>query len=340
MSAASGAGSWPGRDGADFREAVRIVRDTMGDASRSGVPGIPYLPEMPARGPGADMIGRTAGLLVDLAVDLQPSGWRLVDRPGRDLGRARSFLRSDLDELAEAYAGYEGDLKVQAAGPWTLAACVRLLRGERVLADEGARRDVADSLAEGLRAHLADVAALVPGARLIVQLDEPALPTVLAGELLTSSGLGRLRPVDEDEARSALRAVADAARAAGAGEVLAHCCAPDVPLPMLRAAGLDGVSLDTGLLGARGWDEVAVAVEGGTRLWAGALPTDDLTRPAARVAEGLLRPWRELGLAHRALDRVVVTPACGLAGASLAEATQAHRTVAEAAAELTEQAAG
>ncbi len=285
------------------------------------------------------MIGRTAGMLIEMPVDLQPSGWRLVDRPGRDVGRARSFLRSDLDELAEAYAGYEGDLKVQAAGPWTLAAAVRLPRGERVLADAGAWRDLAGSLAEGLRAHLADLARVVPGARVIVQLDEPSLPAVLAGSLQTSSGLGWLRPVDDQEARSTLREVADAARSAGAAEVIVHCCAPEVPLVLLREAGFDGVSVDTALLGPRGWEAVAVAVEAGMRLWAGALPTDDLQRPAGRVAEGLIRAWRELGLGRRMLDAVVITPACGLAGASVAEATRAHRTVAEVAAEATEWAA-
>ncbi len=343
MSAASGLGSWPGEDGAAFREAVRIVRDTMGDARRTGRPGIPYLPEMPGRGPGADLIGRAAGMLVELPVDLQPSGWRLVDRPGRDVGRARSFLRGDLDELAEAYAGsagHVGDLKVQVAGPWTLAAQLRLPRGERVLADAGARRDLAASLGEGVREHLADVARVVPGARLILQLDEPSLPAVLAGALQTSSGLGRVRPVDDQEARAALREVADVARSAGAAEVLVHCCASDVPLTLLREAGLDGVSLDTGLLRTSGWESVAAAVESGTRLWAGALPTHDLGRAAGRVAEDLVRAWRELGLARPLLDSVVITPACGLAGASLADATRAHRTLAEAAAEATEWAAG
>ena len=60
--------------------------------SRGELPDLPYLPELPARGPGADMIGRAAALLVELPVDLQPAGWRLVDRPGRDQARARRVL--------------------------------------------------------------------------------------------------------------------------------------------------------------------------------------------------------------------------------------------------------
>lgn len=82
VTSASGIGSWPGTDVA---EALRIQRELLGDHDEQtdGVRGIPSLPELPGRGPGGDIIGRTAGLLVDLAVDLQPAGWRFVDRPGR-----------------------------------------------------------------------------------------------------------------------------------------------------------------------------------------------------------------------------------------------------------------
>ena len=69
---------------------------------------------------------------------------------------------------------------------------VWLSRGERVIVDDGARRDLVDSLAEGIRLHVASVRSLVPGAQLVLQVDEPSLPTVLAGRLPTSSGLGRL----------------------------------------------------------------------------------------------------------------------------------------------------
>ena len=177
--------------------------------------GLPYLPEAPARGPGADLIGRTAGLLVDLTVDLQPSGWRFVDRPGRDARRTSSLWRQDLDDLAEIFDGYQGDLKVAVAGPWTLGAGIYLYRGERALADPGAVRDLAQSLAEGIRVHLAEVQRLVPGATLVLQVDEPSLPAVLAGRLPTSSGFGRLRPVDPQVAVAA--PAAGPRRGGGAG---------------------------------------------------------------------------------------------------------------------------
>src|SRR3954453_21335391 len=173
---ASGVGSLPGTDPA---EAVRVV---LGE-----LPGLPHLPELPDRGPGADLIGRTAALLVDLAVDLTPAGWRLVPRAGLDLRRAKDLLERDLDALTAVADGYAGPFKVQAAGPWTLASGLERERGERAVVDPGARRDLAQSLAEGLAAHAADVAARVPGAPGVGQLDEPSVPGLVKGSLPTAS---------------------------------------------------------------------------------------------------------------------------------------------------------
>jgi len=186
---ATGIGSWPGTD---VREAIVTTRDLLLDADGLG---LPYLPETPARGPGADLIGRGAGLLVDLHVDLQPSGWRFVDRPGKDAARTAALIRQDLDELAEAYDGYTGPLKVQVAGPWTLAASVELNRGERSVSDPGATRDLLASLSEGISRYAADARRLIPGADLVIQLDEPSLPAVLQGLLPNASGYGRVRAV-------------------------------------------------------------------------------------------------------------------------------------------------
>src|SRR3954447_24657016 len=131
---ATGIGSLPGED---IDAALALVFPEL--------PDLPHLPELPARGPGADMIGRTAGVLVDLHVDLQPSGWRLTDRPGIDERRARDFLSRDLDAIEEHAGEYAGPFKVQVAGPWTLAASLERVRGDRALADLGACRDLAAS---------------------------------------------------------------------------------------------------------------------------------------------------------------------------------------------------
>ncbi|MFC9458688.1 methionine synthase, partial [Streptomyces sp. NPDC056983] len=174
---ATGVGSMPG---GDAREAAKTVTGSVEE--------FPYLAELPARGPGADMIGRTTGLLVELYARVEPSGWRLGDRPGRDTRRARSWMGEDLDALEEFTQGYQGPLKVQAVGPWTLAAALELRNGEVALSDEGACRDLAGSLAEGLRLHLDDVRRRVPGAEIVLQLDEPSLIAVLRGQIKSASG--------------------------------------------------------------------------------------------------------------------------------------------------------
>ena len=300
---------------------------------------LPYLPELPARGPGADMIGRGAGMLADLAVDLQPMGWRFVDRAGHDSHRTSGLLREDLDELAEAFDGYEGDLKVQIAGPWTLASSIWLHRGERSVVDAGAIRDVIASLAQGLRVHLGEVAQLVPKANLVVQIDEPGLPAVLAGRLPTASGFGRIRAVDPTTAAEGLREVV---AAAGDRYTVVHCCAPDVPLVLLRDTGVKAVSVDIALLTAQGWESLAATVEAGVDLWAGVIPTDGAAVGAragvSDVIGPLVQAWRRVGLPRPDLSTVSLTPACGLAGLTPEGARSVQRLAVDAALALTETA--
>ncbi|XVX21435.1 methionine synthase [Actinomycetota bacterium] len=331
MTSATGIGSWPG---SDIREALTVVRDLLPGVDDDGVTGIPYLPELPARGPGADIIGRSAGLLVDLAVDLQPAGWRFVDRPGKDAARTASLWRQDLDELTEVFHGHSGALKLQVAGPWTLGAGIHLHRGERAVVDQGAMRDLAGSLAEGIRAHLADIRRLLPDATPIVQIDEPSLPSVLAGRLPTASGYGTIRAVDPQVVGAALTEVLDAA---GEG-ALVHCCDRGIPIPLLRGSGAAGIALDTSLLTPAGWESVAASVEAGTTLYAGCLPTDGSLGPST-VAERLTRTWDELGLDPQLLDGVVVTPACGLAGQSIDGAVRLQRNAIDAARHLKDRTA-
>ena len=325
---ATGVGSWPGED---VREALRVVRGELAPGQADGVAPLPYLPELPTRGPGADMVGRTAQLLVDLPVDLQPQGWRLVDRPGRDVERALALWAQDLDELAEAFDGHVGPLKVQVVGPWTMAAALWKPLGDKVLSDPGATRDLADSLAEGVSEHLRRVQALVPGAQLVLQVDEPSLSAVLAGRIRSDSGYRTLRTPEQGEVQAALARVLGQPAAAVCG---AHCCAGDPPVDVLVGAGAHFLALDLTQLGGRRWEQVAVAHEDGVRLWAG------LDLGAADPAEPLRRAWSELGLPVRDLGEVGVIPPCGLAGASPDEALAGTRRVVELAARLAEESRG
>lgn len=322
---ASGVGSLPGTD---VQGAARAVRELYGDG------GLPYLVELPSRGPGADLIGRTAAQLTGLAVDLQPAGWRLTDGSGRDASRARAFLQQDLDVLAEVYDGYVGALKVQFCGPWTLAATLALPRGERVVSDSGATRDVLQSLADTVTDHVTQVRRLVPGAAVTVQWDEPALPSVLAGRLPTASGFGRLRAVDGNVVRDGLIRVTETVAGAADSQVL-HCCASDVPVPLVRQVDGLELALDTSLLRAAQWDGIAELVESGRRLWAGLVPTVAPSRQARpsfhQVVEPFVEQWHRVGLQQVLLERVVVTPACGLAGLSPADASRVGRLTVDAA---------
>ncbi|MCQ4193605.1 methionine synthase [Streptomyces parvulus] len=320
---ATGVGSLPGDDA---REAVKTSTGTFED--------FPFLPELPARGPGADMIGRTAGMLVELYARVEPSGWRLGDRPGRDTKRARAWLGEDLDALEEFTQGYQGPLKVQAVGPWTLAAALELRGGEAVLSDPGACRDLAASLAEGLRLHLAEIRRRVPGARPVLQLDEPSLTAVLRGQVRSASGYRTHRAVDRQLVEAALREVAGAQ--SGGDPVVVHSCAPDVPFALLRRAGFAGISFDFSLLTERDDEAIGEAAESGTRLLAGVVPGTDaaLSDPAGSVM-GVRTLWRRLGLRPELLaEAVTVTPSCGLAGASPAYARRALAQCVRAASSL------
>jgi len=307
---ATGIGSLPGTDP---HEAARLV---LGELA------LAHLPELPARGAHADLAGRGAALLADLHVDLQPSGWRMVPRPSRDGRRARDLLARDVDAFEEvAHTAPPEVLKLQATGPWTLAAALELHRGDRVLADHGAVDDLAASLAEGLRLHVADLQRRLPGTTVVVQLDEPSLPAVLQAQVPTSSGFRTLRAPDAQRAREVLRTVLAAAE-----HTVVHCCAPNPPLALMAEAG--AVSIDASLP----YDEQALgeAVERGVGLLLGVVPSTGAELPAVRaVVETVGRLRDRVGVTD-----VTVAPTCGLAGATPAYARAVLQRLVEAAEEL------
>jgi len=325
VTVASGVGSWPGTTAAEYAEAVRVI---LGEA-----PDLPYLPELPGRGPHADMIGRTLATIAELGFDLQPAGWRLTDASGIDHRRARSLLAQDLDQLEEQAQDFHGVLKVQLTGPWTLAAAVEKPRGDKVLADHGARRDLAQALAEGVAAHLADVRRRVDAEHVVVQVDEPALTSVLAGAVPTASGFGRHRAVHPPEASAALAWLLERAGT----EPWVHSCAPETPWALLRGAGARGLSGDLSLLGADDLDAFAEALDAGERVALGVVPSvDPEAGPSEKaVTERVLRMLDVLGLDPDGVcDLLVLTPSCGLAGATPTWARRATDLCRAAAREL------
>jgi methionine synthase II (cobalamin-independent) len=299
VGAATGIGSLPGTEPA---EALRMVFGEL--------PDLPFLPELPARGVGADLIGRSAALLTELPVEVYAGRWRFTSRAGRDLRRARELLQRDLDALHEQASDYAGVFKLQVAGPWTLAAALELPLGGRALRDHGAAREIAESLADGVRLHVADVAARLPRARLLLQLDEPSLPAVLAARVRTDSGLYTYRSVAGSIARAAL---ADVMAAAGV-PVVAHCCASDVPIELFRQAGAAALAIDLALV--TDLDPLAEAIDAGTAFVAGVADPRESALSSAELARRVLDLWHKLGFPPAAAAaQVAVSPSCGLAGA-------------------------
>lgn len=327
---ATGIGSWPGDDQRDFDEALAVV---LGELTATDG-GVPYLPEVPGRGDPAGMIARTLGLIGELDADLQPDGWRLTGTSGGsplDQRRARSLLAQDLDTLEERAPGHTGPFKVQVVGPWTLAATVERPRGDKVLADHGARRDLAQALAVAVADHVGDLRRRLPAAReLIVQLDEPALPAVLAAQVPTASGFGRHRTIHPPEASLGLEWVIGAVVAAGATPWV-HCCASQVPLQLLRGAGARGVLVDVALLGGSALDAAAETLEAGGTIGLGVIAAT-ATRGAlagdGALVSQVLRWLDQVGQDPEAVgEQIVISPACGLAGASVADARRATELV-------------
>ncbi len=324
----TGLGSLPGTD---FGSAVRMTFDKVED--------LPYLPELPARGPWAQLIGRGLGLPSGLPVDLQAGEWRLADAPGIDQRRARATWRDDLDVLEENAQGFGGRFKVAVAGPWTLAANLGVAHVGRVLADHGARRDLAQSLAESVAELLADVRKRLPGAELVLQLDEPSLPAVAAGAVPTPGGFFRHRAIDLPELITAVGWVVSAAAETGASTVL-HSCAPWAgpgaawPLPALVRAGVAAVSVDIDTLSAADLDQWGESLDAGLTGYLGVLPTVGEVLGVDALATRTLRLLDRLGNPDPA--GIVLTPACGMASwtpAHVSHALAGLRRVSERVAE-------
>ena len=339
--------------GTNPAEAMRVVAGEL--------PDFPHLPELPDRGPGADLTGRTAALLVDIAVETTPRGWRLAERPGRDLARARSMLSSDLDALEEVLDGFRGPVKVQLCGPWTLAATLELPHTMNVaVADAGAVADLTASLAEGAAAFAADVAKRVPGARLVVQFDEPALPAVAEGMVPTASGLSRLAAVEADPLRDrpgagarehprlhgrALLCPLGSVRDNQGGRRGWGRLRPQPATARRRGRGGRGGGGRDGDVHGRGGGRARPGRRGrgagtpglaGSGRAGGSNPADGSSE-ARETSERVIRLWRRLGLPLATCpEQAVITPACGLAGASPPQARAVLTRCREAASMLAE----
>jgi methionine synthase II (cobalamin-independent) len=308
FAAATGIGSWPG---SSPREAAEIV---VGELHR-----LAHLVELPGRGVGADLIGRAGALLVDIGIDTVPRGYRIASGRSAVVCRAASLLDEDIDALEEAWekAGLRGGtrtVKVQAPGPITLAAQLELPGGHRAITDAGALRDLAASLAEGVASHRAQVARRLD-TPVVVQFDEPDLPAALEGRLTGVTSMTPVHPVDE----SVVTALLDDCVAAVGAEVALHSCAAGLPWKALQRSTIHAVSVDVSTLTAADLDGVGEFVDSGRTVLLGVVPaTIPAIRPSAEeIAKAAVAITDRLGFPRSVLrERIGITPACGLAGAT------------------------
>ena len=292
--AATGIGSLPHRNADDA--AAFALREYD----------LPAVPTLPRRSPAEGMIaqallgidGVTFGQYGSVAVDvrrLDPCAPVVTDlhRDGF-LGMA-TFL-----DVATA-RGYRGPVKWQFVGPVTLG--VSLTRA-------GVAVGTAFAVAvRAVRAHLAAlaraIATVLPDSPQIVVLDEPWF-----GEVM-SPGF----PIAPDPAIDLLSGAMAAVQPMAAVGV--HCCALDVDIASLLAAGPDVLSVPVSdqLVEVAGY--LTQFLEGGGRVAWGVVPTDG---PIVGSGE---RPWRQLSdvwcaLVQRGCDPVLLrqqsllTPHCGL----------------------------
>ncbi len=305
----TGIGSWPGTAA---RPAAEVVVGELGAA-------MAHLVELPARGVGADIIGRAGALLIDIAIDTVPRGYRLVARPGAVTRRSASLLAEDIDALEEAWelAGLRGSgrpVKVQAPGPITLAAELELSNGHRAITDLGALHDIAGSLAEGVATHRASVSRRLD-TPVVVQFDEPSLGAAVAGRLAGVTSLSSVAAIEETLATTML----DICAAAAGSEVSVHSCGSSIPWKVLQDSAVSAVAVDVGTLVATDLDAVGEFVESGRVVMLGVVASSaPARRPAVEeVATSAAAITDRLGFGRSVLrDRIGITPACGLAAAS------------------------
>ena len=358
LGTATGLGPFPG---VDPREAARIVFAEL--------PDLPFLPELPERGVGSDSVGRTAGLLADLHVEVGTGVWRFVPRGGKDEQRARVALSDDLDALEEAAEHFDGSLKIRIVGPWSLAASIELPKGEKSLADPGAVRDIAASLAEGVKVHAAGIRKRIPKLhRLVVQVDEPLLPAVMAGELSTASGWGRLRSYEQSTIEDGLRRVLGSVsrstvtipvgrdpemdngpgaegQSAGADEAAEDLAgvwlgAGNLGLGLLRTAGASFIGLHGAAIDSIDEDEIGEAIDTGVGLLVGCVPLEADLKDPRPVTAPVRDLWKRLSFPVGQLaTTIALAPVEGLEGLDVRAVPAVLKRTVEAARYLDEFAA-
>ncbi|GAA1157192.1 hypothetical protein [Nesterenkonia sandarakina] len=341
---------------------TNLLRSAELHAAELPAPHLPGLPELPGRGLHSQLMGRSLAQLSELATELTSYGWRLTQRPGADDQRARGWLRSDVDTLADlrgqrresgldpvAEDGRGAPLALELLGPISLMAGLALPSGEKVLTDHGARRDLAASLATGAAEHLSHVRRACAPSSLTVVLTEPDYTRVRSGLIPTVSGYRTIRALEREEARGYLGAMIETLQHAGADEVLldlgGRVEAEHIQdFRAERGPRADGFGVDLTTMQAPGWERTAELVESGASMLASMLTSAE-TAAAARLgspeaarrgetqlpqvselARRLRGPWERLGMPLGALESFLLVGSADRHGTEPARSQSAALT--------------
>ena len=312
------------------------------------------LPLLPARGLGADLIGRTAVLMADLNVDRGARSWKIADRAGRLQSRARDFLARDIDACEELWETAPQLVRLVAAGPWTMAASVETAGGRLVATDHGAVSYFAESLAAGLISQAADVRRRFDCA-VEVLFVEPMLSAVARGAVRAPSMMlgvnGYLPAVGSREIAEEYRCLTTELLNDGIETVFAVEKIDGIDLRAISDSGATGLWIPhTELSTNAHLDFVAAAVDKGLELQLGIVPVhvaerDEFSGEAIGssprgVAEQAARLWEELGYSHQdRATKLSIAPVSGFAHSDIDE-TIAQLRAGRETAELMRRAAG
>jgi len=275
-------------------------------------PEVPAAPSLPRRDAREGMLGQAAWGIA--GVEVREDGSLAVDPAGLDPGApvgdgALSGAPFEtLRHFLAAVAGRTEPMKLQLTGPITLGLALQDAGAPTELAFEVARTAVR-SRAESL---LEAAAAAAPDAPLIVFVDEPGLV----------NGLSQQSPLSADRTVDLVSgALATLEPHAVTG---LHCCGP-ADWKVVLQAGPDMLSLPVSAGVGRAAGAVSSFVERGGWLAWGAVPT------GGPLGDSVTRLWRQLAaqwceLVQAGCDPVLlrrqalITPACGLATHTEAQA--------------------
>ena len=270
-----------------------MVRDILSED------GLPYLPELPARGPGADMVGRAAGLLVDLRGRPAADGLAVRRPPGPRRVAHRLAVAGGPRRAGRGLRRLHR--RAQAAGRRPLdPGLVGVAAPRRACGRRPGRHPRPRRLAGrgGAACTSPRSSGWCPAPGWCSSSTSPACPPCWPAGCPPPRATGVLRAVDPQVAAAGLR---DVLAAAGERRTAIHCCAPDLNWPLLRGTGAARARRRH----HRCWARAAGSrsrrrSSRGSRCGPACLPTDGSRDHACRATVGpLVDRWREVGLPRR-----------------------------------------